>query len=150
MDAVKISRMGTHTMVAGSDRRAVEAPMAGLIRAGASQSVSKVEPLRRNWIVTLETPPPISDDGGCKVVRMGLQTMVTGLSKGEGTRARTSIGAGRCRVQIRPRTVRWRLDWCVRRRWRGSDDPSLVAWFPGWFPLISCWLEVSPQACLLR
>jgi hypothetical protein len=80
MDAVKISRMGTHTMVTGSDKRAVEAATAELIRAGA-KPVSKVEPLGRNWIVTLETPPAISDNGGCKVVRMGLQTMVTGPSK---------------------------------------------------------------------
>ena len=80
MDAVKISRMGTHTMVAGSDKRAVEAAMADLLRAGA-KPVSKVEPLGRNWIVTLETPPAISDNDGCKVVRMGLQTMVTGPSK---------------------------------------------------------------------
>ena len=80
MDAVKISRMGKHTMVAGSDKRAVEAAMADLIRAGA-KPVSKVEPLGRNWIVTLETPPATADNGGCKVVRMGLQTMVTGPSK---------------------------------------------------------------------
>jgi len=77
MDAVKISRMGTHTMVAGSDKSAVEAAMADLIRAGA-KAASKVEPLGRNWIVTLETPPATSDSSGCKVVRMGLQTMVTG------------------------------------------------------------------------
>jgi hypothetical protein len=80
MDAVKVSRMGTHTMVTGSDKAAVEAAMADLIRAGAKPA-SKVEPLGRNWIVTLETPLTASDSSGCKVVRMGLQLMVTGPSK---------------------------------------------------------------------
>jgi hypothetical protein len=67
-------------MVAGSDKSAVEAAMADLIRGGA-KPVSKVEPLGRNWIVTLETPLTASDSSGCKVVRMGLQMMVTGPSK---------------------------------------------------------------------
>ena len=80
MDAVKISRMGTHTMVAGADKAAVEAAMADLVRAGAKPA-SKVEPLGRNWIVTLETSLTATDSSGCKVVRMGLQMMVTGPSK---------------------------------------------------------------------
>jgi hypothetical protein len=89
MDAVRITRMGTHAMVAGSDRAAVEKAVQGLVAKGA-KLVSKVEALGRNWVATVEQAENATDDG-CKVVRMGLQIIVT--------------GPDRARVQQRVRTI---------------------------------------------
>ena len=76
MDPVKITRMGSHTMVAGSAKAAVERAVHTLIGKGA-RLVSSIEPLGANWIATLEQA--VEDPGdGCKVVRLGLQIIVTG------------------------------------------------------------------------
>jgi hypothetical protein len=89
MDAVKITRMGTHAMVAGSDKGAVEKTVQGLVAKGA-KLVSKVEALGQNWVATVEQAEEPADDG-CKVVRMGLRIIIT--------------GPDRARVQQRVRTV---------------------------------------------
>jgi hypothetical protein len=76
MDAVKITRMGTHAMIAGSDKGAVENTVQGLVAKGA-KLVSKVEALGQNWVATVEQAEQPADDG-CKVVRMGLRIIITG------------------------------------------------------------------------
>jgi len=77
MDPVKVAILGTHTMVSGSDRSAVEAKVAELVSKGA-KLVSKVEPLGRNFVVTLEDRTAVPDVNGCRVARLGLQIIVTG------------------------------------------------------------------------
>lgn len=79
MDPVRITTMGSHRMVAGSDKGAVEKAVAELAARGA-RVVSKIEALGRNWVATLEQPEAAADDG-CKVVRMGLQIIVTGTDR---------------------------------------------------------------------
>jgi hypothetical protein len=76
MDPVKIRKMGAHTMVTGSNRAAVERAVQDLVTQGA-RLVSKVEALGDNWIATLEQRVE-ADDDGCKVVRLGMQIIVTG------------------------------------------------------------------------
>ena len=78
MDPVKITKMGNHTMVSGSDKSAVERAVAELVRRKA-RLVSAVEALGRNWVATVEQSGPSSDQNdGCKVVRLGLQLLVAG------------------------------------------------------------------------
>jgi hypothetical protein len=77
MDPVKVAKMGTHTMVSGSDKRAVEAKVAELVAKG-SKLMSKVEALGRNWVATLEDRTAAPDVDGCRVARLGLQLIVTG------------------------------------------------------------------------
>ena len=80
MDPVKVARMGTHTMVSGSDKSVVEAKIAELVNKGA-KLVSKVEPLGRNWVATLEDRWAAADLDGCRIARLGLQIIVTGPDK---------------------------------------------------------------------
>jgi hypothetical protein len=68
--------MGTHAMIAGSDKGAVENTVQGLVAKGA-KLVSKVEALGQNWVATVEQAEQPADDG-CKVVRMGLRIIITG------------------------------------------------------------------------
>ncbi len=77
MDPVKVANLGTHTMVSGSDKSAVEVKVAELVSKG-SKLVSKVESLGRNWVATLEDPTAVPDVDGCRVARLGLQVIVTG------------------------------------------------------------------------
>jgi hypothetical protein len=77
MDPVKVAKMGTHAMVSGPDKSAVEAKVAELVSKGA-KLVSKVEPLGRNWVATLEDRTAAPDVDGCRVARLGLQVIVTG------------------------------------------------------------------------
>jgi hypothetical protein len=77
MDPVKVARMGTHTMVSGSNKSGVEAKVAELVSKGA-KLISKVEPLGRNWVATLEDRTAAPDVDGCRVARLGLQIIVTG------------------------------------------------------------------------
>ena len=77
MDPVKVARLGAHTMVSGSDKSAVEARVAELVSRG-SRLVSKIEPLGRNWVATLEDRTAAPDVDGCRVARLGLQIIVTG------------------------------------------------------------------------
>jgi len=77
MDPVKVAHLGTHTMVSGADRSAVEAKVAELVSKGA-KLVSKVEALGRNFVATLEDPTAVPDLDGCRVARLGLQIIVTG------------------------------------------------------------------------
>lgn len=79
MDPVKVRRMGGHTMVAGSDRAAVQHAVQALVAKGA-KLVSKLEALGDNWIATLEEPAQ-QDNDGCKVVRLGMQIIVTGADR---------------------------------------------------------------------
>jgi hypothetical protein len=80
MDPVKVARLGTHTMVSGSDKMAVEAKVADLVATG-SKLISKVEALGRNWVATLEDRTASPDVDGCRVARLGLQIIVTGPDK---------------------------------------------------------------------
>ncbi len=80
MDPVKVAKMGTHTMVSGADKSAVEAKVVELAGEGF-KLVSKVEALGRNWVATLEDPTAVPDVDGCRVARLGLQIIVTGPDK---------------------------------------------------------------------
>jgi len=80
MDPVRVAKMGTHTMVSGSDKAAVEAKVAELVGKG-SKLISNVEPLGRNWVATLEDAAAAVDQDGCRVARLGLQLIVTGPDK---------------------------------------------------------------------
>ena len=75
MESVKTVKMGTNLVITGSDKSAVEAAAKALVAKGG-KLLSKVEPLGSKWVVTCEDP----DDriGECKVVKLGLQLMVTG------------------------------------------------------------------------
>jgi hypothetical protein len=77
MDPVKVANLGTHTMVSGSDKSAVEAKVAELVSKGA-KLVSSIESLGRNWVATLEDRTAAPDVDGCRVARLGLQVIVTG------------------------------------------------------------------------
>jgi predicted short-subunit dehydrogenase-like oxidoreductase (DUF2520 family) len=77
MDPVKVALLGTHTMVSGADKPAVEAKVAELVSKGA-KLVSKIESLGRNWVATLEDRTAAPDVDGCRVARLGLQVIVTG------------------------------------------------------------------------
>jgi hypothetical protein len=81
MDPVKVANLGTHTMVSGSNKSAVEAKVSELVGKGA-KLVSKVEPLGRNWVATLEDRTAAPDVDGCRVARLGLQLIVTGPDRG--------------------------------------------------------------------
>jgi hypothetical protein len=76
MDPVKVANLGTHTMVSGPQKSAVEAKVAELVSKGA-KLVSKVEPLGRNWVATLEDRTAAPDVDGCRVARISLQIIVT-------------------------------------------------------------------------
>ena len=77
MDLVRVAKMGTHTVVSGPDKAAVETRVYELVRRGA-RLVGKVEPLGRNWVATLEDAGAGPDQDGCRVARVGLQIIVTG------------------------------------------------------------------------
>lgn len=77
MDLVRVAKMGTHTVVSGPGKAAVETRVHELVRRGA-RLVGKVEPLGRNWVATLEDAGAGPDQDGCRVARVGLQIIVTG------------------------------------------------------------------------
>ena len=77
MDPVRVARMDAYIMVSGPDRSAVERKVAELVSQGA-RAVTKVSPLGRNWVATLEDPTAGPDPDGCRVARLGLQIIVTG------------------------------------------------------------------------
>ena len=80
MDSVRVARMGTHTVVSGPDKTAVETTVYDLVRRGA-RLVGKVEALGRHWVATLEDASASPDQDGCRVARLGLQIIVTGPDK---------------------------------------------------------------------
>ena len=80
MDPVRVARMDAYTMVSGMDKAAVERKVAELVHQGA-RAVTKVTPLGRNWVATLEDPTARPDPDGCRVARLGLQIIVTGPDK---------------------------------------------------------------------
>ena len=65
MDPVKVATLGTHTMVSGADKPAVEAKVAELVSKGG-KLVSKIESLGRNWVATLEDRTAVPDVDGCR------------------------------------------------------------------------------------
>jgi len=78
MDPVRVKRVGTHTLVTGGDKAAVEAKVAQLVGEGARHP-SRAVLVGTNWVAKLEQPfQADSEDDGCKVVRLGLQIIVTG------------------------------------------------------------------------
>jgi len=80
MDPVRVAKMGTHTVVSGPDKAAVEARVYELVRRGG-RLVGKVEALGSNWVATLEDISAGPDQDGCRVARLGLQIIVTGPDK---------------------------------------------------------------------
>jgi hypothetical protein len=77
MEPVRVAKMGTHTLVSGPDKAAVETRVYELLRRGA-RLIGKVEPVGRTWVATLEEPGAGPDQDGCRVARLGLQIIVTG------------------------------------------------------------------------
>ena len=80
MSPVRVARMDAYIMVSGADRSAVERKVAELVSQGA-RAVTKITPLGRNWVATLEHPTAGPDPDGCCVARLGLQIIVTGPDK---------------------------------------------------------------------
>ena len=107
MDPVKVAKMGTHTMVSGSDKRAVEAKVAELVVKG-SKLISKVEALGRNWVATLEDQAAAPDTDGCRVARLGLQSEVLTvlLVRNQLARCRQTREFRFCAVEEGPRRNR--------------------------------------------
>jgi hypothetical protein len=77
MEPVRVAKMGTHTLVSGPDKAAVETRVYELLRRGA-RLIGKVEPVGRTWVATLEEAGSGPDQDGCRVARLGLQIIVTG------------------------------------------------------------------------
>jgi hypothetical protein len=77
MEPVRVAKMGTHTLVSGPDKVAVETRVYELLRRGA-RLIGKVEPVGRSWVATLEEAGAGPDQDGCRVARLGLQIIVTG------------------------------------------------------------------------
>lgn len=79
MQTVKVTHIDDRTLIAGSDRRAVEAAVAQQVQSGA-QLLEAIGPLGNNWVATVRRPKP-PEDVWCEVTRIGLQRVIEGASE---------------------------------------------------------------------
>ena len=78
MQAVKITEMEAHSIITGSDRRAVDHAINELIAQGG-RLIESVKALGNNWIATVERAQTGPTEW-CEITNIGLQVVIEGSS----------------------------------------------------------------------
>jgi hypothetical protein len=92
MEEVKINKIGDTLMITGTEKAAVEAAAAEMVKNGA-RVLSKVEPMGSKWVMTCEDPKDRSRE--CQVIKLGMQLMIKGPTEQVVTmKARELVQAG--------------------------------------------------------